>query len=228
MQPISTGEAAFRKRLDAWIATKKADKADVGVMLRTTEHERWFAWRAYFASHDCQRELNRMRLAEDGRPYSREPGSLIPWVQVPADWPRQFDASEPEFVVGDYRAVREGRAPLGSHFAEQPLPSPLPTTEERLRAVEGWERGLRRDIAPPHMQPKGEPDEAVQEAAMEKLAEMVRRNEPLPKLSLATMRALVRAGHGNFEVSPEDERRILAEAAAEREAANRDASYPPP
>jgi hypothetical protein len=99
MQPISAGEAAFRKRLDAWIASKKADKADVGVMVRTADTERWTAWRACFERHDCQRELARMRLCEQGRPYSREPGSLIPWMQVPSNWPTEFDRSETDYAA---------------------------------------------------------------------------------------------------------------------------------
>jgi hypothetical protein len=94
------------------------------------------------------------------------------------------------------------------------------TTEERERAIAAWKR-LRPTIAPPHMQ-REEPTESSQEAAREKLTAMVRHlGEPLPKLNLATLRALVRGGHGDFEVSVEDERRILAEAQAEREAGAR-------
>jgi hypothetical protein len=52
------------------------------------------------------------------------------------------------------------------------------TPEERERAVEAWER-LRPTIAPPHMQ-RPEPDESVQQAALDRLPELVRlRDEPV-------------------------------------------------
>jgi hypothetical protein len=98
MQPLTAGEAAFHKRLKGWIALRKDAEEDPGVMVRTSDHERWTAWRAYFERHDCQRELARMRLCEQDRPYGREPGSLRPWMQVPSTWPREFDAEAADYA----------------------------------------------------------------------------------------------------------------------------------
>ena len=77
----------------------------------------------------------------------------------------------------------------------------LATPEERERAVAHWETQVKPEIEDRPNQ------DALRAAAAKRLEEL--RDEPTPPMGLEIIRALVRGGHGDFEIPPQHAKALL-------------------